>query len=53
MKVEFTITFESDENLPDGDACDQIADRLEDELITLTYNLAADMGTTSRWRKTL
>lgn len=53
MKVEFIITFESDENLPDGDACDLIADRLENELTTLTYHVAAEMDTTSRWRKTL
>lgn len=53
MKVEWIITFESDENLPDGDKCDEIADRLEGELITLAYNVAEDMGTTSRWRKTL
>jgi hypothetical protein len=53
MKVEFIITFESDEHLPDGDDCDQIADRLQNELSALTADIAHDSGVDSRWRKTL
>lgn len=53
MKVEWIITLESDEALPENDRCDEIADRLEGKLILLAYNVADDMGTTSRWRKTL
>lgn len=53
MKVEFIITVESDENVPENDACDQIADRLVETLVELTFGVAQDMGWDSRWRKTL
>lgn len=53
MKVEFIITVESDENVPENDACDQIADHLEARLVELTFGVAQDLGWDARWRKTL
>lgn len=53
MKVEFIITVECDDALPESDLCDEVADLVENNVSAAMYRLPGSWSIDSRWRKTL